>query len=968
VKRRNRLQISTLFGRLCTSKPILMKKILFTILIIILANYPSNSQDFGGFSPGIHWKQINTKSVRVIFPEGLETQANRVANTVLYIDQNNHTTIGKLSKKIDLVLNNQGVIPNGYVALSPYRSEFFTTPFQKSESLGSLSWLDLLSVHEYRHALQYANFRKGITKIGYILTGENFWSLALNLTTPNWYFEGDAVMTETALSKQGRGRIPAFLQDYKSILNDEGYFSYDKARNGSFRHNVPDHYRLGYMLCSYGREEYGDSLWINVMDRTARFKGIIYPFSKALKKTTGLNSKHFYEEAFDHYMELWGENQGDANEADITTLNKKFRTITNYIYPVYDPHGNQWLAVKSSYKKTPAIFEISENGKENKIVEIGINLDTYFSASNDYLAWTELSWDKRFASISYSDIVIYDRITKKKIYLTENSRYFSPALSPDQSKVLVFNANANGDYMLEILERASGEIKKKIPNPENFYFTYPQWSHDGKMIYSTARQSDGRMCILEIDPETGERLFLLYPLNHILGKLTVGKDHIYFSGSFEGRDNIFSLNLRTHDIAQLSNKQFGAYHPAINPKENILCYSAYYHTGKELETTPLNKRDYNTVSLTNLDQLSDNQPEYAQIEGGSILSEIPDKKYEVNDYSSVSHSLKFHSWSPVVSTSTVGMGLVSDNILNNLHFEADYKYFMNEASSGFSVAAVYGQYLPIFSLAYSQGFRNPGYKISDDLKVWESNITAGVNIPLDFSKGMFHRTLLGGIILQHTAVPSLSGISNLGSSKARFTTVGFQSKFLITKLQAYQNITTPMGLGGELLFNRSISSLKASQVQLYLDGAIRGLLPNHNVLIGFSYKNESAWNQYQYLDVNTYPRGYGIPTCNWLATWQLNYHFPLIYPDIGFGGIVYLKRVRANLFSDYAFGSILNPSSGYVQNQSFTSIGGELIFDMNIIRLLPMSLGLRLTALGQTDLLNPGRSSHFEVFFPVLRL
>lgn len=945
-----------------------MKKILFAFLIVLFVTYPSLCQDFGGFSPGINWKQINTKSVRVIFPESLENQANRVANMVLYMDRNNHTTIGEQSKKIDLILNNQGVMPNGYVALSPYRSEFFTTPFQKSEALGSLPWLDLLSIHEYRHALQYANFRKGITKIGYILTGETFWSLALNLSTPNWYFEGDAVMTETALSEQGRGRIPSFLQDYQSILNNGEFYSYDKARNGSYRHNVPDHYRLGYMLCSYGREEYGDSLWMNVMDQTARFKGIIYPFSKALKRNTGLNSKSFYTEAFDYYSELWENDMWDSNMEESTTLNKKFRTITNYRYPIYDPHGNQWLAVKSSYKKTSAIYEISDNGKESRIVEIGVNLDTYFSASNDYFAWAELSWNKRFASISYSDIVIYDRITKRKKYITENGRYFSPALSPDQAEILVLKATMDGDYLLEILDRITGEIKNSIPNPKNYYFTYPQWSQDGKKIFSTARQTDGRMCIVEVDPETGKTQLLTNPLNHILGKLTTGKNHIYFSGSFEGKDNIFSLDLQTHDILQLSNTRYGAYHPAINPSEDLLCYSAYYHTGKELETIPLNKQTYKSVSLAGLNQLANYHAEYIESEGGSILTRIPDEELKVKEYRPALHSLKFHSWSPVVSTSTVGLGLVSDNVLNNLHFEAGYKYFLNEASSGFSIAAVYGQYLPLFSLGYSQGFRNPGFNIDDNLKVWEKNINAGVEIPLDFSKGMFNRNLLGGLSIQNTVVPSITGISNIGGSKVRFTTIGFQSKFIINKIRAYQNITTPLGIGGELLFNRSISSLQASQLQLYLDAAVRGLLPNHNVVLGFSYRNESIWNPYQYIDLNTYPRGYAIPSCNWLATWQLNYHFPLLYPDIGFGGLVYLMRIRANFFADYAFGNIMNPSTGYVQNQSFPSVGGELIFDMKILRLLPMSLGFRLSALGESDLLNPGRSSYFEVFFPVLRL
>ena len=35
--------------------------------------------------------------------------------------------------------------------------------------------------------------------------------------------------------------------------------------------------------------------------------------------------------------------------------------------------------------------------------------------------------------------------------------------------------------------------------------------------------------------------------------------------------------------------------------------------------------------------------------------------------------------------------------------------------------------------------------------------------------------------------------------------------------------------------------------------------------------------------------------------WRLsaNYHFPLIYPDWGFGNILYLQQLRANAFYDF---------------------------------------------------------------------
>ena len=74
------------------------------------------------------------------------------------------------------------------------------------------------------------------------------------------------------------------------------------------------------------------------------------------------------------------------------------------------------------------------------------------------------------------------------------------------------------------------------------------------------------------------------------------------------------------------------------------------------------------------------------------------------------------------------------------------------------------------------------------------------------------------------------------------------------------------------------------------------------------------------------------------------------------------------MFADLGFGEILNPTTNYEEVRNFSSIGAELIFDMKLIRLVPMSLGLRLSALGNTDLHKPGRSSYFEVFFPILRL
>jgi hypothetical protein len=46
---------------------------------------PVHAQQFGGNSPRTKWKQIDTDTARIIFPENLDAQAQRVANTVHYL-------------------------------------------------------------------------------------------------------------------------------------------------------------------------------------------------------------------------------------------------------------------------------------------------------------------------------------------------------------------------------------------------------------------------------------------------------------------------------------------------------------------------------------------------------------------------------------------------------------------------------------------------------------------------------------------------------------------------------------------------------------------------------------------------------------------------------------------------------------------------------------------------------------------
>jgi hypothetical protein len=280
-----------------------MKKGLITAYFL-MAVYCLKAQVFGGNPTSIRWKQINTDTARIIFPEGIDSMAQRISNIVHWLAKNNPASLGNQVRKINIVLQTQTTISNGYVSLGPFRSEFYLTPSLNNFDLGSISWPEALSVHEFRHVEQFNNFRNGISKLVYYLFGEEGLLVAVSAAIPNWFFEGDAVYNETVSTNQGRGRIPFFLNQYKSLWHYNKNYSWMKLRNNSMKDYVPDHYPLGYLMVNYGREKYGLDFWTRVTHDASAFKGLFYPFQKAIKKYSGVSYKTFRKDAFEYYKSL----------------------------------------------------------------------------------------------------------------------------------------------------------------------------------------------------------------------------------------------------------------------------------------------------------------------------------------------------------------------------------------------------------------------------------------------------------------------------------------------------------------------------------------------------------------------------------------------------------------------------------------------------------------------------------------
>lgn len=174
-------------------------------LILSFISYPVFSQIFNAEQNplSVKWRQIQASGFKVIYPRELEKEAQRMANTLPHIYPYVGGSLGRQKTSIPVLLQNRGVVSNGFVQLGPKKSEFYTTPPQQFDSQ---DWLNNLAVHELRHVAQFDKLTGGKAHP----FPEEVHLAWFGASIPIWFFEGDAVSTETSLTNAGRGRQPSW--------------------------------------------------------------------------------------------------------------------------------------------------------------------------------------------------------------------------------------------------------------------------------------------------------------------------------------------------------------------------------------------------------------------------------------------------------------------------------------------------------------------------------------------------------------------------------------------------------------------------------------------------------------------------------------------------------------------------------------------------------------------------------------
>ena len=915
--------------------------------------YFSFAQQFGGDPSSIRWQQINTDTVRIIFPKGLDAKAQRIATVVHALQKNYSHTIGDSLRKISIVLHNQTSVSNAYVGLAPYRSEFYLTPPQDPFHLGAVSWVDNLAVHEFRHVQQYSNFNKGFSRFASFILGEEGQALANAAAVPDWFFEGDAVFNETKLTRQGRGALPLFLSNYQSLFHAGRQYSYEQMRNGSLRKFVPDHYALGYLLVAYGRKKYGEDIWGKVTDDAVRFKPFIYPFQGAVKKHTGVPFNRFVADALQYYRQQW-ERSGDEKINWLTLTQKN--NVINYKYPYITSDGSL-IVLKSSYRSIPAFYRIHTDKTEEKIAVRDISVDDYFSYNNGKIVYASYQPDARRANREYNTIRLLDAQTGGEQKIVTRSKYFSPDISHDGGRIVAVELDPLIETRLRIMN-TSGVVADSLLG-RGIIFSHPKFSADDRHVYVAARNNKGEMALLKYAVGNTASVETLLPFsNRLIGFLQVQGDTILCTLTHNGRDEIWAVidGNKGKGAYRLASTATGLYQAGISADGKLIS-AAFTADGYRLASfQPQWERKNSETSLNDLyvagvykntDRL--------------VVNSLPEGNYAVSKYPKSFHPFNFHSYRPFYEQPEYSFTIYGQNVLNTLRTEIAYTYNQNEGSHKIGYNTIFGgSYLEPL-LGISQTWNRSAILNKDTAVNWNELIGyAGLQLPLNLSGGKQYRYLTLSATLNTERV-KWNGIAQKLFRDKSFnylnTRLVYTGQIQKSAQQVYPHWAQSIVLQYKNIISQNTAHQFLASGSLYLPG----LGNNHNLVLTAAFHSRDTLQQY--LFSNNFPFARGYTAVNFPRMWRIgaNYHLPLAYPDWGFGGIVYFLRMRANLFYDYSRGKSLRTGTEF----PFNTVGTELFFDTKWWNQQPVTFGIRYSHLLNNEFRGSTQPNVWEFILPV---
>ncbi len=925
----------------------MIKKLIITILAFLSIN--TYAQDFTqSQSTPQDWETIENDFVQVIYPKGHKEKAIYMANLIEHYSQYVGLSYEiKKPKKVALIFRPERAEPNGFVTLAPRRTEWFDSSNFFAHT-GTLEWLEILSIHEYRHVLQYDAFTKNTVQFADAIFGDFGVQILSFLARQPWYMEGDAVYAETKYTEAGRGISSRFLTRLKAILLAGETPTYDQFVSGSYNDKLVSHYLFGYILISYGYKTYGDNFWNEVNNNVSRRpypNGIV----GAIENVSGVDFYDFYYAAFEDIRKKW---QKDA----FPELEKEEYQVKTNAYKV----GNNTYSINYDLNSH---FTLKKGDK--KLTDLAYREDlTRLDYSQKHAVFTQFVPHWRYGFKGYSDLTLIDLEDGDKSYITSGLRLYNPHFNKDGSKILATQFDDDNTWILNEFDTAGNSLR--IIKNKNYRFLEGVPLNNKEAI-AIATQKGGGKTIVKVNMATAQ-VTTLVPLsfNNFYWLQSNFKDSVLFEGQYQGAIEVFKLNVKTNTLYKCTDSRIAAFAPSFSGSD--ITYSEETINGKRIVTIP--QSQCRTLPVNDLvaknkwldmNSPSDNYNNFKVQKFDDRLQmwtknstkyEAEKKEYSGYDW----RAFTPHSWNFFVGAG-YGLSLTSDNYLRDFGWNLNLGYEALANTPYSSVKIDFKRYWPVLSLIADIREREVDEFGSINELGWDQT-SYGLQVELPFLGRQNLYTLSAAVgysaeqvitkdytlneVEQSGKADFIKQTTYLELAIAKdFTARSIISPWSASLLGMYQDADTDDTTGLTKDY-RWFGQFKLTTPGLFRNNGIKFVVSGEKYGDGNGYRFQPASDE---IVGNTLSRGYEYFATHRYVKTSTNYLFPLFYPDYNLKAFMYFKRIYMNLFYDNTeFYTTKNSKSRHI-----SSYGTELIFNTVVFRALPIDFGIRYSKMHEID-------------------
>lgn len=937
-------------------------RIVFAINFFVLISLSLSAQQ----SPsGIKWKSIDTGTYEIIFPEELQSLGQRVANLMVHYEKYNYKSIKTNTRKIPIVLINNYAEANGFVSYAPFYSHWFTTP----ASFDSLEWFKGLAIHEGRHMVQVNKmyYRDGLL---YILFGDIGPAIYTILYIPGWFMEGDAVLMETALTKGGRGRIPAFDMWHRTLELSDIRYSYHQSYLGSYKSLYPysDHYRLGYLLCTYVRKHFGVDVWDRVISRIGTsFSTLI--FSSALYEETGMSIEEMYLKAMDEYREIWSNQKNGLlfTEADILNQTDDKRWESFYSPVVDEQYGI--LAVDFSREKIPSLVQIESGKKAGRVANLPYSIVLSFlhheknlSAGSGKLLWREQVPDPRWGYRTWSDLRLFDITSGKSELITEKRKFITSTISKDGTTAAGIEYGSDLKYFLSVIDISSRSELLRTEIKDKGYLFDISISDDKKSITFSALADEGN-AILHYNIETGKITEAVkYTHKERLRSPVFFQKAIIYQSDYSGIDNVYAVDMVSGKRYQITSRPFGAFFPSVS--NDKLYFNDYSKNGYQAASMILDRKKWTPIekikirSINYIDEIAEQELE----NDNGAVDNIPSDEYPVRDYRHLKNVVNPFGWywfplSFLLRSKDANISLLalSKNVLHTTDIVLDYTYNYNEKMSSGNATLIYSGLYPVFTIKGGYGGRavylyDQSEELNRDIyKTWsEAKAGGGISFPLNFSRGRHFTYIEFGSGIEYLKLYNQNDVDYEMYDNMKADGVLNSVNYHITCSSIHPGALDSVipGTGGDISILYIHTPFEGEYRGSQFSSTLNLYLPGITDLQGFKFSGsyeKIKYDTYIFPQRVLFPRGYQSVRYEQFYNATADYRFPVInFPLVisekhsiyisRIWKLLYFRRINGDLFFDYGYGKTGN------RDVVYRSFGGELTMEHNLLSNMYLAL------------------------------